>query len=166
MPAETAATEPTQETHMTTQPDLCRRGHQFTPDNTLTHHGRRSCRTCDRARKRDWQRKKRALDRGLPVPEPTLETPVLPRPGLRTHCPHGHEYTPENTYIRPVAGSRACRACRAEQSRKYTAAQRGGSDTTPPPDVLPLGWHRRSDTPAAREAAQLFAQATQWRAAS
>ena len=52
------------------------------------------------------------------------------------------------------------------QSRKYTAAQRGGSDTTPPPDVLPPGWHRRSDTPAAREAAQLFAQATQWRAES
>ena len=161
MPAETAATEPTQETHMTTQPDLCRRGHQFTPDNTLTHHGRRSCRTCDRARKRDWQRKKRALDRGLPVPEPTLETPVLPRPGLRTHCPHGHEYTPENTYIRPAAGSRACRVCRAESHRKHTAAQRGSSDTTAPPDVLPPGWHRRSNTPAAREAAQLFAQATQ-----
>ena len=153
---------------MTAQPDLCRRGHEYTPENTLTHHGRRSCRTCDRARKRDWQRKKRALDRGLPVPEPTLETPVLPRPGLRTHCPHGHEYTAENTYIRPVAGSRACRVCRAESHRKHAAATRGGGRTAtpPPPDVLPAGWHRRSDTPAAREAAQLFEQATQWKATS
>ena len=97
MPAETAATEPTKEEHMATQPDRCRRGHEYTPDNTLTHHGRRSCRACDRA-----------------------------------------------------------------------AATRGGgrTPTTPPPDVLPLGWHRRNDTPAAREAARLFAQATQWRAES
>lgn len=28
----------------------------------------------------------------------------------RTHCPHGHEYTPENTYI-DKRGSRNCRAC-------------------------------------------------------
>lgn len=152
---------------MTDQPDLCKHGHEYTPDNTITNHGRRSCRTCDRARKRDWQRKKRALDRGLPIPEPTLDPPVLPRSGLRTHCPHGHEYTPGNTYIRPLTGSRACRVCRAESHRKHAAATRGGGRTTPPPpDVLPPGWHRRSDTPAAREAAQLFAQATQWRAAS
>lgn len=34
----------------------------------------------------------------------------------KTHCPKGHEYTPENTYIRAAsagqrAGSRACREC-------------------------------------------------------
>lgn len=29
----------------------------------------------------------------------------------KTHCRHGHEYTPENTYIRPSDGSRACRTC-------------------------------------------------------
>ncbi|MDQ2787974.1 MAG: hypothetical protein M3Y58_23590 [Chloroflexota bacterium] len=28
-----------------------------------------------------------------------------------THCPHGHEYTPENTYVAP-SGSRMCRICR------------------------------------------------------
>lgn len=28
-----------------------------------------------------------------------------------THCPEGHEYTPENTYRYP-AGNRACRECR------------------------------------------------------
>jgi hypothetical protein len=28
----------------------------------------------------------------------------------QTHCAHGHEYTPENTYRRPTGG-RDCRAC-------------------------------------------------------
>lgn len=28
----------------------------------------------------------------------------------KTHCPHGHEYTPENTYISPK-GARYCREC-------------------------------------------------------
>ena len=28
----------------------------------------------------------------------------------RTHCPHGHEYSPENTYIGPTGGRR-CREC-------------------------------------------------------
>lgn len=28
----------------------------------------------------------------------------------KTHCPYGHEYTKENTYIRPK-GSRKCRRC-------------------------------------------------------
>lgn len=30
-----------------------------------------------------------------------------------THCPKGHEYTPENTYIRPGAPGRNCRKCGA-----------------------------------------------------
>lgn len=29
-----------------------------------------------------------------------------------THCPQGHEYTPENTYIVPKTGYRQCIACR------------------------------------------------------
>ena len=32
----------------------------------------------------------------------------------KTHCPHGHEYDKENTYLRP-SGSRECRACRKER---------------------------------------------------
>lgn len=32
----------------------------------------------------------------------------------KTHCPHGHEYTPENTKIR-TNGSRGCRACHNER---------------------------------------------------
>ena len=34
----------------------------------------------------------------------------------RTHCPHGHEYSPKNTYIRPN-GSRKCRTCNRERER-------------------------------------------------
>lgn len=45
----------------------------------------------------------------------------------RTHCPRGHEYTEENTYIgnKPGAG-RQCRVCRSIQSRKRTIAVRRG----------------------------------------
>jgi hypothetical protein len=40
---------------------------------------------------------------------------------IRTHCVNGHEFTPENTYIRPgaEAGKRTCRACARERARKY-----------------------------------------------
>lgn len=34
----------------------------------------------------------------------------------RTHCRHGHEYTPENTYLDP-RGFRRCRACRSEKNK-------------------------------------------------
>ena len=30
----------------------------------------------------------------------------------KTHCPYGHEYTPENTYVSPARPNRACRECR------------------------------------------------------
>lgn len=31
-----------------------------------------------------------------------------------THCPHGHEYTPKNTYRARGVGPRRCRICRAD----------------------------------------------------
>lgn len=33
-----------------------------------------------------------------------------PRPRV-TQCRHGHEYTPENTYINPTSGAKVCRVC-------------------------------------------------------
>ena len=40
----------------------------------------------------------------------------------KTHCDNGHEFTPENTYIRENGG-RCCRACKRERDRKYRAAK-------------------------------------------
>lgn len=37
---------------------------------------------------------------------------------VKTHCPGGHEYSPENTYIDPK-GSRVCRACRVLHNGAY-----------------------------------------------
>lgn len=36
----------------------------------------------------------------------------------RTHCIHGHEFTPENTYL-DRRGKRGCRECRAASCRRY-----------------------------------------------
>lgn len=43
----------------------------------------------------------------------------------RTHCPHGHEYTPSNTIIgkRPRGEYRLCRACRIECDRRRRRAR-------------------------------------------
>jgi hypothetical protein len=34
-----------------------------------------------------------------------------------THCSRGHEFTPENTYVNPKAGTRRCRICTRERQR-------------------------------------------------
>lgn len=39
----------------------------------------------------------------------------------KTHCPYGHPYNDENTYVPPQGGERQCRACRSDQSRKAYA---------------------------------------------
>lgn len=45
----------------------------------------------------------------------------------RTHCPKGHEYTPENTYVAP-SGFRSCRTCyrarKVEMRRRRRDADR------------------------------------------
>lgn len=56
---------------------------------------------------------------------------------MRTHCPRGHAYTPENTYISPT-GSRACRPCVAAASARYNARKRVDqcpSDTSQTPQL-------------------------------
>lgn len=37
----------------------------------------------------------------------------------KTHCPRGHEYTPENTYI-PPGGGRECVDCRKSRRKNVT----------------------------------------------
>jgi len=41
------------------------------------------------------------------------------RLAARTSCFRGHEYTPENTYIRRDNGARKCRACARLRERRY-----------------------------------------------
>jgi hypothetical protein len=40
--------------------------------------------------------------------------------GAKTHCINGHEFTPDNTYLRPTGG-RACRRCRQRHVAKRAA---------------------------------------------
>ena len=42
---------------------------------------------------------------------------VVAKCAVATHCPHGHEYTPENTYR--SRGERACKTCRNAQGAQY-----------------------------------------------
>jgi len=37
----------------------------------------------------------------------------------QTHCKHGHEYTPENTYRAPKTGKRHCKTCARLASQKH-----------------------------------------------
>jgi hypothetical protein len=36
----------------------------------------------------------------------------------KTHCLRGHEFTPENTYVKRGDGARVCRQCAAERTRR------------------------------------------------
>jgi hypothetical protein len=42
----------------------------------------------------------------------------------RTHCARGHEFTQENTHIRPRGNGRQCRTCMLEDNRRYGASFR------------------------------------------
>jgi hypothetical protein len=41
----------------------------------------------------------------------------------KTHCKHGHEFTPDNTYIHPSAGTRSCRKCRCKATSRYRSGR-------------------------------------------
>jgi hypothetical protein len=90
----------------------CIRGHEFTPENTRIRIRRsgnetRACKECER-----------------------IADPLTGRPNVaevnaaKTHCPAGHEYTPENTIIDPSNGGRRCKICRRGQVQRANKAQR------------------------------------------
>jgi len=50
--------------------------------------------------------------------------------GKKTHCPYGHEYTPENTYIINHGQSRACKTCALRRAKEQKAQRRNLCKTT------------------------------------
>lgn len=44
-------------------------------------------------------------------------------PAARTHCPQGHPYSVENTYVYPNRASRSCRICSRRARSDYEARQ-------------------------------------------
>lgn len=44
--------------------------------------------------------------------------------GRKTHCPAGHEYTPENTRVGSKDGKRYCRTCHREDEARRAAERR------------------------------------------
>jgi hypothetical protein len=89
----------------------CKRGHEFTPENTRLVSTGRSCLTCER---QVW-----AKDRN----ERVRKFGPL---GKRTHCKRGHEFTPENTIHRIEKGKhkRSCRTCMRASWRRFVAKKR------------------------------------------
>lgn len=100
------------------------------------------------------------LCRNPPCVNPAHLEPVTQRENLlrgntlaaanaaKTHCPQGHEYTPENTY--QSAGKRRCRRCesaagaRRYQRRKAARGQPQITQENLPPDLVPVtGWNRQ-----------------------
>jgi hypothetical protein len=80
----------------------CKRGHEFTPENTRLSRGQRLCRIC------------------LAYLKKQRRNPDAIRNSLKTHCVNGHPFDEENTAIRP-GGERTCRACsRAAVRRCYS----------------------------------------------
>lgn len=50
----------------------------------------------------------------------------------KTHCDHGHKFTPENTYVRPSnTRTRECRICRRESVRRAEAKKRAARAERP-----------------------------------
>lgn len=124
----------------------CPQGHPYDETNTyITKSGGRKCRTCIREAKRSERTRRfraRVYMDGthhflgvFDSPEAAAEAQRAFReshgaaqsPAERTHCPRGHEYTLENTYV-TRKGHRNCRECNraacraAHQKRKAEAA--------------------------------------------
>jgi hypothetical protein len=57
--------------------------------------------------------------------DPTLGQRRGEQQRAKTHCPHGHEYTPANTYVINRAGGRTARQCRTCMREQREARRKG-----------------------------------------
>lgn len=107
----------------------CKRGHEFTPDNTRTdERGWRYCKRCaaDRAAKKAREELTRCAN-GHEFVEGSFK---LSRRGERvcllcskTHCKRGHALSSETTYLNGN-GSRVCKLCERIRGRQSDARRR------------------------------------------
>lgn len=99
--------------HRNLQATHCANGHLFTEENTriaTSQHG-------------EPQRRCRACDRESMLRHRARHPRILKPRNRRTHCKHGHEFTPENTYV-SKRGSRYCRICTRRLQRELRARKR------------------------------------------
>lgn len=89
----------------------CINGHEFTPENTISRGNRRRCRTCKNEQSKRSYKKLRGENFGKVIVKE------------RTHCPHGHEFTPENTYLNP-RGYKECVTCRRDRMERFRMRQK------------------------------------------
>lgn len=59
---------------------------------------------------------------------------ITARNSRKTHCKNGHEFTPENTYIKPNTTHRQCRICVGQATARYLRKRRERT----------AGWQSRS----------------------
>lgn len=121
----------------------CKKGHEFTPENTFMDSGKRRCAICTRARDRERYakdgEKRRALARlqgkryyaqhreqvlARQLERRIAENENRPARVPASHCKRGHEFTPENTIHRSDGGGRRCRECRTTYNSAYAAARK------------------------------------------
>lgn len=78
------------------------------------------------------------------------------RNSRKDSCPHGHEFTPENTYIQPSNGGRRCLACRDQSKSYYQAYYQANKEKykLTPEQKVRRNARRRERSAAARVAAQ------------
>lgn len=58
---------------------------------------------------------------------------IMAANAAKTHCPQGHEYTPENTLINPKRGGRRCATCNNEQREERNRRRREERAQNPKP---------------------------------
>lgn len=89
----------------------CRRGHEYTEENTYMYNGNRVCRKCQQI----WKEKKKTGEAGKTHPK-------FKHGG--DYCRKGHKRTEENTYRGPDGNKRECKICRnAYMRERYRKAK-------------------------------------------
>jgi hypothetical protein len=123
----------------------CKRGHEYTPENTHLYRGSRSCKRCDRTKWREW-----AVRNGLRRHEPGFApAPCGTRAGYMRHRRNGEDCT-------------SCREAHAAYNRR-----RRGTERTLAPCGTPARYerHRKARDPRCEPCWQAHADAERARRA-